>query len=365
MNGFVGRPKLLVLIPVFICIFITACGTPEVQEEGAVVAPTGQSVLPNTPAPDEESTPESTQAPDREVSGSFGLVSLDQSLSDLSSYRMRSEISFTGVTIDDNPFDWTVTWETASSEQPPGSRLDITTEGLGPSSDISSMSLARVGGETYLAISDAGCVSGDDIGFQSASAAAINPDTFLSGLNGATLVAENQIVNNAASKVYQFDEEALPVWQNSSISVEGEIYLANASGFVSGIELTATGAADFAGLGAFQDGIFQLNVDISDVNEPLEIQPPLSCANRTDFPTPKDAFDVAYFEDLISYRSKMLLVDMADFYRKEMTTLGWTVIEDDELEDSATLTYQKDGIRITVFMTLAEDGKSVEVIISP
>ena len=365
MNGLVGRSKLLVLIPVFICIFLTACGTREVQEEGAVVAPTGQSVLPNTPAANEASTPESTRAPASEGSGVYGLVSLDQSLSDLSSYRMRSEISFTGETIDDDLFNWTVTWETSSSEQPPASRLDITTEGLGPSSNISSMSLARVGGETYLAVSDAGCVSGDDIGFQSASVAAINPDTFLSGLNGATLVAENRLVNNTLSTVYQFDEEALPVWQNSPVSVEGEIYLANAGGFVSSIDLTATGAADFAGFGAVQEGIFQLNVDISDVNEPLEIQPPLSCANRTDFPTPKDASDVAYFEDLISYRSKMTLVDMADFYRKEMSTLGWTVIEDGELDESATLTYQKDGIRITVFMTLAEDGKSVEVIISP
>jgi hypothetical protein len=349
-----------------ICIYLTACRTREVEEEGTVIAPTGESVLPSTPAASEESTPEATRVPDREASDTFGFVSLDQSLSGLSSYSMRSEISFTGKTIDGDPFDWTVTWETTISEQPPASRLDITTKGLGPSSNISSMSLARVGGETYLAVNGAGCVSGDDIGFQKASVAAINPDTFLSGLNGAVLVAENQIVNNIPSTVYQFDEEALPVWQNSPVSVDGEIYSANDGGFVTRINLTATGAVDFAGLGAVQEGIFQLNVDISEVNEPLGIQPPLSCANIKGSPMSKDAFEVAYFEDLISYRSKMPLVDMVEFYRKEMPKLGWIVLDEDvELEDSAILTYQKDGIRITVFMTVEEDGESVEVIISP
>ena len=62
----------------------------------------------------------------------------------------------------------------------------------------------------------------------------------------------------------------------------------------------------------------------------------------------------------------MPMADMVDYYRKEMPKLGWTVLdEDDDLEDSAILTYQKDGIRINVFITLTEDGKTVEVIVSP
>jgi hypothetical protein len=62
----------------------------------------------------------------------------------------------------------------------------------------------------------------------------------------------------------------------------------------------------------------------------------------------------------------MPLVDMVEYYRREMPKLGWSVLdEDDELEDSVILTYQKDGIRITVYMTVEEGGEFVEVIISP
>lgn len=287
------------------------------------------------------------------------------SLGALSSYQMTVSIQFDRPDQSSGPDHWRIENQLSISNDPPARQAAITTEGMALSADLQAMTVVQTGRETYLQLPGLGCITSAATE-SSLIPEAADPNSVVGGLHQATLTPGAEIVNGVSSSHYIFDESSLPRFAGTAVEVDGALYMATDGRYPTRLELRAQGEANYLGAQAPQTGTLTMRLDVTNVNQPIQIQPPSACTQASIYPVTEDAFDVTTIEDLVSYKSASSVDEVVTFYESQMPLAGWSPVEEPVLlDDAAFLTYDRGGIVVTISVEANGEGQPTSVLISP
>ncbi len=119
----------------------------------------------------------------------------------------------------------------------------------------------------------------------------------------------------------------------------------------------------------FEEGNIIMTFDISEVNQPITIEPPAEAeaqaGGRDDIPMLPDAEVDFASGEFISYQTASSVADAADFYQDEMPKIGWTADEGNTVfDENALLHYTKGSESADVIIGSDENGTTVLITIS-
>jgi hypothetical protein len=195
---------------------------------------------------------------------------------------------------------------------------------------------------------------------------AADPNSLIGGLHQATLAPGAEIVNGVSSSHYIFDETSLPRFAGHATNVDGDLYLAIDGRYPTRLELRAQGEGTYLGSELPQTGTLTMRLEVTNVNQPLQIQPPPACTQASTYPLTEDAFDVTTIEELVTYKTAASVDEVVSFYESQMPVAGWSPVEEPVMLDNAAfLTYDRGGIVVTVSVDGNGEGQPTSVLISP
>lgn len=179
-----------------------------------------------------------------------------------------------------------------------------------------------------------------------------------------------QEVNGVQCYKYTFDEKDFDLSAEGEevIRAQGEVYVAVDGGYVVRLVIDA----DFRYADPeeiFEEGNIRMTFDISDVNQPITIEPPAEAeaqpAGRDDVPMLPDAQVEFSSAEFISYRTASNVEGAAQFYESEMPNNGWTAEEGNMImAESAFLNYNKGSETASVIIGTDENGTNVLISIT-
>ena len=176
-------------------------------------------------------------------------------------------------------------------------------------------------------------------------------------------------MNGVQCYVYTFDEEDFSLAVAGTVErADGEVCVAVDGDYV--VQLVVD--ADFRYADpeeVFEQGNVKMTFDISDVNQPITIEPPADAeaqaGGRDDIPMLPDA-DVEFSSaDFNSYRTASSVADAAKFYQDEMPKQGWTADAGNMVfDENALLHYNKANETADVIIGRDESGTTVLITTS-
>ena len=196
-----------------------------------------------------------------------------------------------------------------------------------------------------------------------------------------TLVKEgNETVNGVETVHYTFDETAFLTADDGMETATGHIYIAKDGGYMVRMIVDGTGnVGDFSGSDSAANGTMRIEMNLTNINEPVNIEAPADCesfgggfgpdtgdasgGDSMDYPVTDDATDVFAMEGLTAYTTAMSVEDVLAFYRSEMSEMGWT--EEGMFGDETTVTtaFMKDGQTVTLAINNESDGVTAVTIL--
>jgi hypothetical protein len=176
-------------------------------------------------------------------------------------------------------------------------------------------------------------------------------------------------VNGVPCYVYTFNEKDFDLAESGTVvHADGEVCVAVDGSYV--VQLLVDADFRYTDPGeVFEEGNIKMTFDISDVNQPIAIEPPAEAeaqaGGRDDIPMLPDAEVVEFGgAELISYRTASSVADAAGFYQGEMPKNGWTADEGNMVfDENALLHYTKGGETADVIIGMDENGTSVLITI--
>jgi hypothetical protein len=175
-------------------------------------------------------------------------------------------------------------------------------------------------------------------------------------------------VNGTPCYLYTFDESDFDLAGSGTVvRADGEVCVAVEGSYV--VQLVVDADFRYTDPGeVFEEGNITMTFDISDVNQPITIEPPAEAeaqaGGRDDIPMLPDAEVEFGGAELISYRTASSLADAASFYQGEMPRNGWTADEGNTIFDqNALLHYTKGSETADVIIGLDENGTNVLITI--
>lgn len=190
---------------------------------------------------------------------------------------------------------------------------------------------------------------------------ALNPGEFLTSANSGRLVKQGEVVNGVATRQYAIDDRSVTL--GAAASVQGNIWLAADGGYPVKYQATAKGAS----LGLFGstsgEGTLTMSYDLTDINKVTAITPPADCPKPgAGLPIPPNATEKSSIGPITSFKTADSPKTVADYYRKEMATLGYKLDQDTAMGDLVSLTFSKNGAVLNVMIT--KDGANSSVMLS-
>jgi hypothetical protein len=329
------------------------------------------------PAPTSEpvATPSDNSAGQGEEE-SLDLMSSISGLANLNSYRAAFRFDWTG-TKDDQPVQGYMQMSSAFVRQPPAQELHFEGQGLDSSADqgLGKVSFIQVGDKAwfYESSSDSWMqVPAGSMDF--AQGLFFKPEDLLSDydVSKAQRSSSPQQVNGVQAYKYTFDENDFDLPSLAAGEVvqraDGEVYVAVDGDYV--VKLTIDADLSYTDSSEiFQQGNVKMTFDISDINQPITIEPPAEAkaqtAGRDDIPMLDDANVDFSSGEFISYQTGSSVRDAAQFYEDAMPKNGWAADESNmTLDDSAILNYNKGGETANVIVSSDDNGTSVLITIS-
>ncbi len=339
-----------------------ALDTPAVSSSTVVPAVGSEDLLESTEMPPAVTVSDTVE--DRPVSWMIG--DFDQMLVALGSYQNDVSVSFEGQDAGGLPVAFL--WRSLSTFalDGPGYVLELSATGDEQPDGVQSMSLVRTAERSYLHLPGIGCVSGMADDFADDMALPLNPADLLNGLSASELVSKGAVVNGLVTTEFSFDQEALDWSAAGPWLVEGVAYVAEDSGLLTRSEMTIVGQGDLMGDGRVLDGLYEVRVDVQDLDDSLTVGVPEECLQAHRYPVTEDAFDLSAIDDLLAFSSLMPLAKVVEYYLAEMPIAGWQLLtEPDVIEDLAFLTFERDGEQLTITIEYDTASDGVSVLISP
>jgi len=327
---------------------IGGIGGGEAPEEPSAPPPAGEESGAEAP-PSEEGGEE--EAPLPEVAS--------DALSGLDSYRARTVTQWTPE--GGSPESFMI--EQEETRDPPASRFLMTSS----ENPDESMEWVQIGDTAWMCFGGtcAQTQPGEEEFASTMGDMLFEPADLLSGSDYRYVGRET--VNGIATRHYilSLSPADMAVLAQAEVSsVEAETWIADETDlptFVVRYVLRWTGTQD----GETGDG--ELSFEVYDVNAPITIEPPEGAT--TGFPEGVPEYtsmqDLVIMEGFISFSTTDDAATVADFYRAQLASLGWTAESDDEMEMGAMViqTWSKDGQSLSLMISTQEGTTSVVITV--
>jgi len=375
-------------------IGLAACGDSESpQPTEAVEAPTNTPLpqptntpLPpptNTapPAPTEDTTAagEDTPQPPSGDQG-FDVGGLGQP-EDLDSFRSTMVLSWQGTTADGAEVSESMMIAVEFQREPLAEHVTILgdfpgMEDLGLEGDqalemyiVDDLMYMNLFGSWIQAPADEGGLGAEDMAF-------MTTEDMLGDLEDANYEGTTTY-NDIEVEHYSFDETSFSAANMpEGMDVEeasGNIYVAADGNYLVHMDMSMSGANLELPTGesgdTLQDGSMEITVDLSDINQPINIELPeealASGQPPDDIPVPDNAEDlqIVDFMGMITFLSPLTPEEVADYYIAEMPNNGWTEVSLDQMTDMHSLEYSKEARTASILITSdTETGKTSVLI---
>ncbi len=320
----------------------------------------------NTPLPEPTETPEPTPEADVAETQAIDLTSPENNLAQFDSYRLNIILNFTDSENSDTEAQ--VQIQIANITEPPASSITVTTVGLEELEELESIAIAQIDGTSYMAFPSLGCIieTADNNLIDAFGADFLDTNEFTGDLDKARFVGE-ATVNEIEVLHYEVDSSLLDA-DDDLDEIAGDIYLAKEGGYLVQMVIDGTGPVDILGNGEDSYGTMHMAYDLTDINKPLEITRPEGCEeNReddgSDLPVTEDAYELATFPGLTSYKSDLSFMEIVTFYEIGLDGENWVKVDEESFvaEDSAVLVYTRDEEKLTV--TIGAEDEDTQFVL--
>lgn len=161
---------------------------------------------------------------------------------------------------------------------------------------------------------------------------------------------------------YTFDERALGL--TSPVSATGDVWVAQAEGYVVRYSLVIDGASPY--LGQSVTGQYTIDYEQQSLAGPPDVTVPADCpAGLVEVPPPADATDVVNRPGVQTLTTAGKPADAQAWYDGQLVAAGWTAVTAPLIVDGAELlTYARPGERLTVSLTGSGTATSVIVLLT-
>lgn len=298
--------------------------------------------------------------------GALFPASFSAMLGEVGDHRIEVSLSFEGKDAEGAPVAFTTLGVETAIFDPPRSRLDLSAAGSSEPGQIGSIALLRVDEAGFLYVPQIGCVSGNFEKFADEMALPLDPRILLEGVTDVHLVANDVVVNGLDTSEFGFDEASLPWSSGRPWSITGSAFVEQGSDFVTRVAMTLNGRGDLLGDGHILDGAYDVVIDIAATSSAEAVAIPDACRASARYPVTPDAFDITVIEDLLTFKSRMALEDVADFYSSQMPSAGWQLLsEPGVFDDLAIMNFEKGGVQVLIVVEYDAGSDTVSVLISP
>lgn len=309
-----------------------------------------------------------------------GVTGLDE----FSSYRVIFVMDFDG-TSGGQPAVGHIEMSLESTKEPPARHLSIEMEGS-PVADMggaNQLEFYDVGGTIYMYTEAMGdqwisMPGSDDDAFSEGFFA---PDEDLELPKTAQCSSELETINNIPTRHCTFSEADVVPDEESYEDLRGDIWLAVDGNYIVKYQLEADGYSSNQGdmEDLFDFGSVSFLYELSEVNAELTITPPEEALNAPsldfggdvgdsggegdvstgDLPVLDDAEELFSAAGFVTYYTQSDIAAAVDFYRQELTALGWIEDTDSAYSDEtvALLSFEKEGSTLTLTLGKEDDGR--------
>jgi hypothetical protein len=292
--------------------------------------------------------------------GPFKLQPLT-GLAGLNDYQATLNVDFKGNQ-DGKSNPWTATFELRVRGKPSARTLTSTFKGNAPAATHIAPWSAAMNGMFYWRTDDGACI-GRAIEAQAdpnSSPLVSELADFLPPAIGAEEAGAKK-VNGIAAKGYKFDERALGAAGRAKAT--GEVWVADPGGYVLKYSVTLTGGPEYFGEG--EDGTLTWAYDVTKVGQPATITLPKDCPEGlVDAPLMDDAQNVQRLSGITLYTTHATVVQISDFYQKQLPTAGWNLDGKPGIGDKAGFISFKQGkSRLSVVIVVSDAGTAVRLLL--
>ncbi len=358
----------------------------------AAETPDDSGTSTDTPADDTGTAGEESEqpevAPTAEGPETLDMAGLTGGLETFTSYRVSMVFDFESVNETGEPEAVHMTMESDRVMDPPASRTLISIESTDEAAGFGTVEMIVVDGMAYTTVPGLGCFAeaADDTADEDIFEDFFGDD-FLGEIEGAERVMPDEVINGVDTYHFVFDEEDVEDTDNEIEELDGHIYVAKEGGYVVRLTMDGTGRVDVFDEGGDdtaedQLGTIHVELNTSDVNQPIDIQPPADCstfdfgdlddqggaeldAASALYPVIEQNQDLFTFEGILTYQTETPFDEVVSFYQSEMPTAGFTPVESGSIvtEGSAILQYTQNDS--TYYVTISESDGIVDVLITP
>ncbi len=366
-------PFLVVRLPVFLIVIgvlvgLVACST---DGDNDLVSPVENEQLDETtsPAVTVGSETASVYVAPQETENEGELRSLDYSTiqdSEFQNFRREMILRFEPNSITPDSHSWRIESGLAVLENPPTRVLEIYYEGEGAAANIRTMVVGQYEDAYFLHVPTVSCISTSRQDYVQMISGIINPDYFLVDMVGAPLIASGEVVNGQLTHHFSLERQILPRFANQDVSVHGDIYVAEDGQRPLQVAMELNGEVDFGSTGQVQNGTLFVEINWYELIDSDEVIIPPGCLFTDLYPLPEGSFEVTAIADLVGFRISRSIAEIVAFYEVEMPAAGWTAVEDPTIsEDSAFMTFSRNGLEIIINVEAGSEEGDVFVVISP
>jgi hypothetical protein len=385
----VNRLRIILPAVLILALATLACGinlgnlnrsqaaTPQAPEAASqATKPAATEPAATEPAPPAEKSvePAATPAQGGAEEAQLDLKSSVSSVQNLSSYRVGFRFDWKGTKAG-QPVDGYIDMRSAFVREPAAREMQFEAKGMDQAATQapSKISFIQVGDTAWMYESQSNTWMQVPAGEANFAEGFFKPEDLMSGfgVNKGQRSLLPEEVNGVSCYKYTFSEEDFTASTGEAVkNASGEAYIAVDGGYV--VKMAINGDVSYTTPDQmFDEGTIKLTFDLSDINQPITIEPPAEAkaqtGGREDLPKMPDAKVELSTSELISYRTASSVKDTADFYETEMAKNGWTAGENNKdliMDESAILSYTKAGETANVIVNKDDKGTGVMISIS-
>jgi hypothetical protein len=382
------KSKCLLYLILLLVLALAACGRPQEpapgEDSGASTAgPVAQATKAPLPSPTLAPTPtvQPTVVPTTPAGKEFDSGAIVKPV-DLNSFRSEIGMTWTGIISDGTDVQGSLEMIIEYVREPPAQRISLSGDYPGleemqaqSGGTDASLDIYVVDGKTYMNLfgtwiqteAQPDQFDVEDMAFGAS-------DELVQDLKGVKYEGRES-VNGIEVNHYSFDENAFQNGDFGGGEIEnatGNIYLAVDGNYMVRMDVTMTGTnfemPTGGDEGPFEEGTFEMSLDLSSINEPIDITVPEEAVQSSDtpedVPLPADASEVTVLEDFIQFSSATSPEELATWYKDEMPANGWTLTDESGSDDMVMLQFTKDTRTASFILTTDSSSGETSVMIT-